>query len=78
MEFITYDMTHYMLNNGMKAGHRYKKKIGCIEIRNNVFIGAGAKILYVVKVGDNVIIAVGVLVNKDIPSNSVVERYQTG
>ena len=42
------------------------------EIGNNVFIGADAKILYDVKVGDNVIIAAGALVNKDVPSNSVV------
>ena len=30
------------------------------------------KILYDVKVGDNVIIAAGALVNKDVPPNSVV------
>lgn len=47
------------------------EKIGCIEIGNNVFIGADAKILYNDKVGDNVIIAAGALVNKDVPSNSV-------
>ena len=36
-----------------------------------MFIGADTKILYNVKVGDNVIIAAGALVNKDVPSNSV-------
>lgn len=71
VEFITHDVTHYMLNR-MKDGNKYTEKIGCIEIGNNVFIGAGAKILYDVKVGDNVIIAAGALVNKDVPSNSVV------
>ena len=58
--------------NGLKDGHKYTEKVGCIEIGNNVFIGADAKILYDVKVGDNVIIAAGALVNKDVPSNSVV------
>ncbi|WP_278244782.1 DapH/DapD/GlmU-related protein [Ruminococcus sp. NK3A76] len=71
VEFITHDVTHYMLN-GMKDGHDYKEKIGCIEIGNNVFIGANAKILYDVKIGDNVIIAAGAVVNKDVPSGSVV------
>lgn len=71
VEFITHDVTHYMLN-AMNDGHKYTEKIGCIEIGNNVFIGAGTKILYDVKVGDNVIIAAGALVNKDVPSNSVV------
>lgn len=70
VEFIPHDVTHYMLN-GMNDGHKYQEKIGCIDIGNNVFIGAGAKILYDVKVGDNVIIAAGALVNKDIPSNTV-------
>lgn len=70
VEFITHDVTHFMLN-GIKDDNKYTEKIGCIEIGNNVFIGADAKILYNVKVGDNVIIAAGALVNKDVPSNSV-------
>lgn len=57
--------------NGMKDGHKYDGKIGCIEIGNNGFIEADVKILYDVKIGDNVIIAAGTLVNKDVPSNSV-------
>lgn len=71
VEFIAHDVTHYMLN-GMKDGTKYQEKIGCIEIGDNVFIGADAKILYNVKVGNNVVIAAGALVNRDIPSNSVV------
>ena len=75
VEFITHDVTHFMLN-GIKDDNKYTEKIGCIEIGNNVFIGADAKILYNVKVGDNVIIAAGALVNKDVPSNSVWGGYQ--
>ncbi len=71
VEFIPHDVTHYMLN-GMKDGHTYTEKIGCIEIGDNVFIGANAKILYDVKIGSNAIIAASALVNKDVPSNSVV------
>ena len=46
-------------------------KIGCIDIGDNVFIGANSTILYDVKIGSNVIIGAGSLVNKDIPDNSV-------
>lgn len=60
--FIRFSMKRadYMLN-GMKDGHKYTENIGCIEIGNNVFIGADAKILYDVRIGDNVIIAAGAL-----------------
>lgn len=37
-----------------------------------MFVGAGSPILYGVWIGSNVIIGAGSLVNKDIPSNSVV------
>lgn len=46
--FVTHDVTHYMLN-GLKDGHRYQEKIGCIEIGDNVFIGSNVQILYDVK-----------------------------
>lgn len=71
VEFITHDVTHFMLN-GLDSGKKYQEKIGCIEIGSNVFIGTGAKILYDVRIGSNVVIAAGALVNKDIPDNSVV------
>lgn len=71
--FITHDVAHVMLNaNPTLNGTRYKEKIGCIEIQDNVFVGAGSTILYGVRIGSNVIIGAGSLVNKDIPSNSVV------
>ncbi len=47
-------------------------KIGCVTIGNFVFIGADAIILPNVKIGDNVIVAAGSVVSKDIPDNSVV------
>lgn len=71
--FVTHDITHVMLNsNPMLKGNEFKEKIGCIEIHDNVFIGAGTTIFYGVSIGSNVIIGAGSLVNKDIPSNSVV------
>lgn len=71
VEFITHDVTHYMLN-GMKDGNKYQEKIGCIDIGDNVFIGADSQIMYDVKIGNNVIIAAGAVVTKDVPSGSVV------
>lgn len=72
VEMITHDVAHFMLN-GMKISYeKFQEKVGCISIGNNVFIGANTKILYDVKIGDNVIIAAGSIVNKDIEDNSVV------
>ena len=71
--FVTHDVTHVMLNaNPTLNGERFKEKIGCIEIQDNVFVGAGSTILYGVRIGSNVIVGAGSLVNKDVPSNSVV------
>ena len=50
---------------------KYKEKIGCIEIGDNVFIGSNTTILYDVKIGSNVIVGAGSFVNKDIPDNSI-------
>lgn len=72
VEMITHDVAHFMLN-GMKIwDEKFKEKVGCISIGNNVFIGANCKILYDVKIGDNVVIAAGSIVNKDIEDNSIV------
>lgn len=69
---ITHDVAHFMLN-GMKIwDKKFKEKVGCISIGYNVFIGANSKILYDVKIGDNVVISAGNIVNKDIEDNSIV------
>ena len=43
-----------------------------VLIRKNAWIGAGATILPGVTVGENSVVAAGALVNKDVPSNTVV------
>lgn len=43
-----------------------------IHVGNNVYIGTRAMILPGVSIGDNVIIAAGAIVTKDVPSNTVV------
>ena len=75
VSFTCHDVIHSMLNKLPKNRNRggsYSEKIGCIEIGDNVFIGARSMILYDVKIGSNVIIGARSLVNKDIPDNSVV------
>lgn len=51
--------------------HRMNKKYGEIIIKDNVWIGSGAKILKGVTIGENSVIAAGAVVTKDIPDNVV-------
>jgi serine O-acetyltransferase len=48
------------------------KPNGVPQIGRHVFIGAGAKVLGGVKIGDNTIIAPNAVVTKDVPDNAVV------
>ena len=63
--FIPHDVIHMMINN-LYNNQEIKENLGCIEIRDNVFIGANCSILPDVCIGPNVIVAAGTLVNKDI------------
>lgn len=59
------------LNAGVLIGH--KNDGGkCPSIGNNVFIGAGSKIIGDIKIGDNVTIGQNVVITKNVPSGSVV------
>lgn len=49
----------------------FPEAIGCIEIMDNVFIGANTTILYGVRIGENCIIGANTLVNKDLEPNGV-------
>lgn len=69
--FINHDVINQMLNK-MPNMSWYKYQSGCIEVGNNVFIGANSIILPNVRIGDNIIISAGSIVTKDIPNNSVV------
>lgn len=68
--FVTHDVIHYMLNNS-QSGYKFGEHIGCIDIKDNVFIGANTTILSNVKIGSNVIIGAGSVVNKDLRDNGV-------
>ena len=70
VNFVNHDITALMFRY-MDNNPNYKERKGPIVIGDNVFIGAGTRILYDVTIGDNVIIGAGSLVNKDIPSGTV-------
>lgn len=73
VKFITHDTSFRMLNAHPDLGGKiFTEKIGCIEIKDNVFVGSGTMILYDVCIGSNVIIGADSLINKDIPDNVVV------
>lgn len=74
VQFITHDISDNVINGYLKSlgrEERVSEKIGCIEIMDNVFVGANTTILYDVRIGENCIIGAGSLVNKDIPAGSV-------
>lgn len=68
--FVTHDVIHYMLND-MQDEYKFTEHIGCIEINDNVFIGANSTILSNVRIGPNVIVGAGSLVNKNLEDNGV-------
>ena len=68
--FITHDIAHNVLNN-LGEGY-FPYNYGCIEVMDNVFIGANTTILPNIKIGPNAIIAAGSVVTKDVPENSIV------
>lgn len=69
--FVTHDVIDKVLN---KMDYDFKFYYNCapIKVGNNVFIGCNVTILPNVNIGDNVIVAAGSIVTKDVPNNSVV------
>ena len=70
--FVTHDAGTRVLRN-LATNEKEKQTViyGKIVVGNNCFIGCRSTILPGVKIGDNVIIGAGSVVNRDIPSNSV-------
>ena len=64
VSLIPHDVIHQMLNN--IGDYRFQENIGCIDIKDNVFIGCNSTILPNVTIGPNTIVAAGTLVNKSI------------
>lgn len=69
VSFINHDRIDLLIR-GM--GEKQSKRYGCIEVMDNVFIGANAIILPNVKIGPNAIIAAGSIVTKDVLPGTIV------
>lgn len=68
--FLTHDII-YRLINEVEHSVKHRERVGCIEIMNNVFIGANSIVLYNVRINENVIVAAGSVVVKDLEKNGV-------
>lgn len=69
VRFVTHDAVHTVLNR-MDMGE-FPEMVGCIEVMDNVFIGADSTIMPNVRIGKNVIIGAHSLVSKDCEDDSV-------
>ena len=71
VRLVTHSLTNVVFNNYTGTDQFYCQH-GKIEIHDNVFVGAGATIMYGVTIGKNCIIAAESVVTKDVPPGSVV------
>jgi serine O-acetyltransferase len=60
-----------IIRNGVTVGLRNTGQRGAPVIGNRVDIGAGAKILGSIHVGDDVVIGANAVVIRDVPANSI-------
>ena len=75
--FITHDVIENMLKRMMDP-EGLQEYLGCIDIKDNVFLGTKSTILPNVSIGPNAIVAAGTVVNKSIGSGvfaGVPARY---
>ena len=68
--FVTHDVIHRMLNNKL-GSKEFQENIGCIDIKDNVFIGSNTTILPNVTIGSNTVIGAGSLIRHSIPGDGV-------
>jgi serine O-acetyltransferase len=60
-----------VIRNGVTVGLRHTGHRGAPILGNRVDIGAGAKILGTIRIGDDVLIGANAVVLSDVPSNSI-------
>ena len=74
VSFLTHDAIHHVFNGlleGQGESRRVNEKAGCIDIRDNCFIGANSIICNGVRIGPNAVVAAGAIVTKDVPPGCV-------
>lgn len=62
---------NFTINQGVSVGHDHRRQ-GLPLLGDNVFLGAGAKVLGAVTLGDNVVVAANCLVEKSVAAHCVV------
>lgn len=73
VSFEYHDVIHHVLNNLPKSIEgEYDTYWDVIDIKDNVFIGTGSIILAGVTIGPNAVVAVGAVVNSDVPRGKTV------
>lgn len=60
------------VNHPLAPQYRHEMELQPIRVKQNAWIGAGAKILAGVTIGVNVVVGAGAVVTKDVPDNVVV------
>ena len=70
VRFICHDRIDVVLSG--IYGKKYGKTYGCIEIMDNVFIGADVDVLPGVRIGPNAIVGAGSVVTKDVLPGTIV------
>ena len=70
VRFVNHDRIDIVLSGIFNK--KYGKQYGCIEVMDNVFIGADTVILPGVKIGPNAIVGAGSIVTKDVPPGTIV------
>ena len=68
--FVNHDVIHFVFEG--EEQKKVKSHLGCIEIMDNVFIGANSTIMPDVRIGPNAIVAAGSVVTKDVPEGTIV------
>lgn len=71
VEFITHDIFYHTFNS-IDRNNKYYPYFDTIEVGNNVSIGGFSRIMPGVNIGDNVIVAGGSVVTKDVPEGVIV------
>ncbi len=70
VRFICHDRIDILLSG--LYDRPYTKTYGCIEVMDNVFIGADVTVLPDVRIGPNAVIGAGAIVTRDVPPGTVV------
>ena len=71
VKLVTHDAIHLVYNKLPNKKDKMPEIAQCIEIKDNVFIGADCTILGNVQIGPNVIVSANSLVNKDLEPGGV-------